>query len=184
MVMDKTDYESKLDSMLEDRTTYLPLTPDPAKECERKLKKLVAGIKDRLPDTTLSKICTTDGNTPRFYGIPKLHKKDVPLRPIVSFIGSTTYQLSKHLARLLSSLVGNSPYTVRNSKEWRDFAANIKLRPDEELVSFDVISLFTSIPTDVAIAEAKVRLETDQQLTERTQLTTTDISTLLTFCLS
>ena len=50
-------------------------------------------------------------------------------------------------------------------------------------MSFDVISLFTPIPTDVAIAEAKVRLETDQQLTERTQLTTTDISTLLTFCL-
>ena len=90
--------------------------------------------------------------------IPKLNKTGIPLRPIVSFIGSTTYELSKHLVTLLSPLVGNTPYTIKNAIEWKEVSASIKVNPNEELVSFDVVSLFTSIPTDVAISEAKIRL--------------------------
>ena len=33
---------------------------------------------------------------------------DVPLHPIVSFVSFHSYQLSKHMAKILSSLVGNS----------------------------------------------------------------------------
>ena len=42
------------------------------------------------------------------YGLPKIHKKETPLRPIVSSIGSVSYQTSKELARILSPLVGRS----------------------------------------------------------------------------
>ena len=54
--------------------------------------------------------------TPLFYGLPKIHK---PLRPIVSFVNSPTYQLSKHLVKILSPLVGNSFSYVKNSKEFK-----------------------------------------------------------------
>ena len=56
------------------------------------------------------------GVIPRFYGLPKIHKVSVPLRPIVSFINLPTYNLSKFLSRILSSLSVNR-YSVRNSKE-------------------------------------------------------------------
>ena len=35
---------------------------------------------------------------PKLYGLPKLHKPKIPMRPIVSFCGSPTYQLSKYLS--------------------------------------------------------------------------------------
>ena len=35
------------------------------------------------------------GVMPRFYGLPKIHKANLPLRPIVSFVNSPTYNLSK-----------------------------------------------------------------------------------------
>ena len=55
----------------------------------------------------------------------------------------------------------------------------------KELISFDVVSLFTSIPTDVAVRVAKSRLDKDQQLAQRTQLKPSEISTLLSeFCLN
>ena len=54
--------------------------------------------------------------TPRFYGLPKIHKASVPLRSIVSFINLPTHNLSK----LLSSLLVNR-YSVRNSKEFVDY---------------------------------------------------------------
>ena len=83
--------------------------------------------------------------TPRFYELPKIHKASVPLRPIVSFINSPTYNLSKFLSRILSSLLVNR-YSVRKSKEFVDYVPNFTISESEILVSFDVVSLFTSVP--------------------------------------
>ena len=51
---------------------------------------------------------SSDAHPPRLYGLPKIHEVDVPLRPIVSFIGSPAYNLSKDLAKTLSHLIDNS----------------------------------------------------------------------------
>ena len=65
------------------------------------------------------------GVIPRFYGLPKVHKVSMPLRPIVSFINLPTYNLSKILSRILSSLLVNR-YSVRNYKEFVDYVKNFK----------------------------------------------------------
>ena len=44
---------------------------------------------------------------PKLYGLPKIHKPAVPLRPIVASQGSSTYNLAKYLAEILKPLVGN-----------------------------------------------------------------------------
>ena len=61
---------------------------------------------------------SSDGLCPRFYGLPKIHKLGIPLRPIVSFVNSLTYAISGYLARILSPVVGNTDYTVKNSCEF------------------------------------------------------------------
>lgn len=42
---------------------------------------------------------------PILYRLPKVHQQDVPLSPIVSFVTSPTYQLSKLLTGILAPLV-------------------------------------------------------------------------------
>ena len=54
----------------------------------------------------------TGVTTPKYYGLPKVHKEDTPLRPIVSSIGSVTYETAKELSRILKPLVGRSPHHV------------------------------------------------------------------------
>ena len=68
------------------------------------------------------------------------------MRPIVSFGNSPTYAISGYLTRILSPVVGNTDYTVKNSCEFADFRRDKTLNACEELVSFDVVSLFTRIP--------------------------------------
>ena len=77
------------------------------------------------------------------YQDTKIHKTGIRLRPIVSFINSPTHDVSSYLAKILSTVVGN---TVKNSLEFADFIRGKTLDAEDELVSFDVVSLFTKIP--------------------------------------
>ena len=95
------------------------------------------------------------GLIPHIYGLPKAHKEGVPLRPIVSFVSSLTYQLSKHLCMLLSPLVGNSDAAVVNSSKFANFVRDETVGDDEAFVSFDVVSLFTCILAELAVSVAR-----------------------------
>ena len=72
-----------------------------------------------MSENTYKIMYPTGVSTPKFYGLPKIHKKDVPLRPIVSSIGSVIYGVAKELARILKPLVSKSIKHVNNSKEIR-----------------------------------------------------------------
>ena len=52
------------------------------------------------------------------------------------------------------------------------------------MVSFDVKSVFTSIPVDLALSITKERLQRDQNLTERTNLSVYNILRLSDFVLN
>ena len=54
---------------------------------------------------------------------------------------------------------------------------------EEILVSFDVVSLFTKVPIELAIHVAKEQLQEDNTLEHRTALSINDIIQLLEFCL-
>ena len=105
------------------------------------------------------------------------------MRPIVSFVNSPTHAISGYLSRILSPVVGNTDYTRGNSCEFADFMRDKILNACEELVSFDVVSLFTKIPVDLAVKVAEERLREDASLGQRTSLPVEDIIHLLSFCL-
>ena len=101
----------------------------------------------------------------------------------MSFVTSPTYQLSTFLAALLAPLVGQTSSYIRSSKSVAEFIRTQTLAEDEILVSFDVVSLFTCIPTGLAVQVARRRVESDLSLPERTDLSVDDIVGLLSLCL-
>ena len=120
--------------------------------------------------------------SPKFYGLPKVHKPGIPLRTIVSSTGTATYNTAKELSRILKPLVGISIHHVHNT---RDFVEQIKVRlkQGECIISYDVAALFTSVPIQTVINIIQQRLAKDTELHQRTSMSINHITTLLEFCL-
>ena len=64
--------------------------------------------------------------------------------PIISNIRKSTYELTKYLAQILKPL-GQSQYTIKSSKLFIKRLKKQKIPPGYQLVSFDVVSLFTNV---------------------------------------
>ena len=121
--------------------------------------------------------------SPKFYGLPKVHKPGIPLRPIVSSTGTTTYNTAKELSRILKPLVGSSIHHVQNTRDFVEQLKEVRLKQGECIISYDVAALFTSVPIQPVINIIQQRLAKDTELHQRTSMSINHITTLLEFCL-
>ena len=119
-------------------------------------------------------ICSSAAGVSCLYGLPKVHKPDVPLHPIVSFVSSHTYALSKFLAFWLPCEELTAICSVHHHPEcaWLRSAS----------VFWCSVS-FTCLLTSWAIQVTRDRLMNDPSLLSRTSLTINDICSLLQLCL-
>ncbi|XP_059067539.1 uncharacterized protein LOC131044502 [Cryptomeria japonica] len=156
VIMSKPDYLAKMEILLSDSSSFKILSRNP---CPKILKAVRSAISNSsLDDSTKLRLLPSKEVTPRIYGVPKIHKANIPLRPIVDTIGSPTYKLAAFLAKLISPLVGNSNSFIKDSNQFVQFIKDTKLDPQDTLVSFDVVSLFTKVPILDAIEIVKLKV--------------------------
>ena len=153
VAMEKSDYENRMNNILGDMMTYRRLNKDPTSKMENKNNNLVAELfgKKIISEYEKRMMTTKTAITPRIYGLPKIHKEGTPLRPICSSVNSPAYKLCKYMANILKNLTKNSKYNTKNAVEFKHRVNDTPINADEVLVSFDVVSLFPSIPVDLAI---------------------------------
>ena len=160
VVMDKNQYIEKCMDLLNDTKTYKPCK-DTTKRLHRDIQESLRRLNrehgsSRLHDWSklyYNRLLPTGNSSPapRFYGLPKIHKTNCPMRPIVSACGTATYQLAKFLTKILQRYTGITPSFVKDSKSFSDHLRMVEISGEEELVSFDISALFTSIPVPTAL---------------------------------
>ena len=162
--MDRTDYIQKCTDLLSSSQFKL-LTTDPTRPTERKLQSLLRKIKSNIPEHLYKKLYPTGSNPGKFYSTAKIHKlkagegiDKLPLRPIVSNIGTATYQTAKYLAKLLAPFKNTSTYSIGSTKDFLKECESISIAEDEEMVSFDVVGLFTNVPLKHTIKNIITRI--------------------------
>ena len=112
-------------------------------------------MKDKKISEEVYKRVRPSGSTrPRMYGLPKTHKPEpIPLRPVLSMIGSAHHELARWLAELLKPVVERySSHTVKDSFSFCDILRQQRNLGDTAFMcSFDVKSLFTNVPLSETI---------------------------------
>ena len=105
-----------------------------------------------------------------FMDYPKSIKQARPSGLQFSSRGSVTYGVAMVLGKVIQPLVGKSPHHIQSTSDFVSKAKGFILQPGECLSSYDVTSLFTSVPIDPALKAIKDLLEKDEKLNDRTVL--------------
>ena len=154
VILKRKDYICGMNNIINDRSKFKLLTPDPTFLREGQLQRFLRKLKNEgFFDEDVYKSVYRTGSTPaRMYGLPKLHKifDSVPaFRPISSSIVTYNYQLAKFLGKLLDYAIPNNHF----SKDTFSFVEELKTVSvtNKYRVSYDVTSLFTNIPLEETI---------------------------------
>lgn len=186
MIMDSEEYDSKVKQLLQDTSTYTPLEEAPTPKLKGELVNILKECKEDnvMSNQLYRQLYPKREEVPKFYGLPKIHKKDYPLRPVMPNVGSISHPVAKYLANTMGPLVGQTPQNVNNSVDFANKISDVFVPPGQTLVSYDVSSLFTSIPVPDALQCAKAKLESESSWREKTTLSLEHIIKLLEFVLS
>ena len=81
VIMDRQDYINKANHLL-NQNTYRSLTKDPTYSIKNKLINILKRVKNQtgLDSNTYKSMYPTGCVPLKFYGLPKIHKPDTPLR--------------------------------------------------------------------------------------------------------
>ena len=134
--MDKNQYIDKCMALLNDTKVYKPCK-DTTKKLQRDIQESLQRLNrehgtSRLYDWSklfYNKLLPTGNSSPapRFYGLPKIHKANCPMCPIVSACGMATYQLAKCLTKILQYLNSIDPhikFTIEQPNMWMMYSAS------------------------------------------------------------
>ena len=197
VAMDKSEevggensYEHKMKKVLSDMKAK-PLTGadgdwDVTEKVSREGRKIIQEMidKEEITEAYGKHLKPSDCRAPRITGYPKIHKSDVPLRGVVSFIGSPYQNIAKALVPILRSLQGRSGHYVKNSRELNNRIKGCSIKRDEILVSYDVEKLYPSIPITKALDLIDSLLRCKANLKEVTTFSITSIMKLLRWIFS
>ena len=113
--MDRSQYTAKVSDILSSNS-YRPLKKNHIPSIEKRVasKLLVLHHADALTIQLYRHLRPSCSSCPRFFRQLKIHKPDVPLRPVFASRGSPTYNTPRYLAKILHPLAGLTQHHVSN----------------------------------------------------------------------
>ena len=146
-------YNSKLDAIIKlpQFKKWVPPRKNAKNPVLKEEERVTNFLNDLLERKKISsklheKLRPTGSQPPRLYGLAKVHKNDIPLRPVLSMPGSAYYNIAKKTADWLSVIPECKINTSLESISSR--LNEIKLPEGHEMISFDIVSLYTNVPVN------------------------------------
>ncbi|XP_037803032.1 uncharacterized protein LOC119597528 [Penaeus monodon] len=161
VILNSCDYKQKILNILSDHTKFKRITTEVSTHLlylEDKLKRLLRIIKTSVNESTYNFLMTSGSRPGLLYGLPKVHKPNIPLRPIISSIGTFNYNTAKFLVPIISPLTTNQ-YTIENSTTFVSEITSLTFQQPITMASFDVdlivenqvvlLGLFIGFPVEI-----------------------------------
>ena len=161
VIQDVDKYVQEANRQLHNKEYYKPVTENLT---EKHNKKVNDTINELLTSKKISK-CLADGlklkevKTSNFYLLPKVHKIGNPGRPIVSAINAPTSRISEFVDHILQPYVKKLNSYVKDTTDFINKIQGMEIPPGSILVTMDVRSLYTNIPSSEGVQAVRNAME-------------------------
>ena len=149
VIMNTSDYRNKLNAIVNQGNKFKRIDKDPTENLKKKLNSFITAANNYTNEIEIPKL--SGHYSPGYlYGNPKIHKdvSDPPLRPIISQIGTPSYEVAKILNSMLVKYLPEK-YSIKSTDEFINIIRNSK--SCGTLASLDVENLFTNVPVKETI---------------------------------
>ena len=92
-------------------------------------------------------------NVPLFYGIPKIHKEPVKMRPIIPCHSAIQNPAAKYVSKILKPIIQLAPTIIHGTKDLAIKLSTLKLQYGRKfyIVTGDVVAYYPNIPINKCI---------------------------------
>ena len=165
VIMQTTDYLREGYRQLNDRNFYIKLKEDPTQSISDKICNVLTEMRQLklITEKTFDYLNIKNPKAGRFYLLPKIHKKQVPGRPICSSIGHPMCNISKFVDAHIKDYVPQTKSYVRDTQHFISRLKELGKIPEGAiLVTLDVFSQYTNIPNHEGILAVAAHLRKDR----------------------
>ncbi len=148
VLMDLADYKREAYRQLNDPKYYVEKSEDLTQEHSSQIERILDQmVHDGEIETETYNFLKPQGcRTPLFYFLPKIHKKLVVGRPIISGNGGPTEKISAFVDEHIKGYVKEFPSYVRDTTDFISKIENYHSENEIILLALDVSGLYTNIP--------------------------------------
>jgi hypothetical protein len=151
----RNEYITKCEEFIRNNN-ITELKKDPTATFQKDIKSAIKSCPTLFSPYDSPKLVQMNPSAPRFFGLPKVHKPGIPIRPVVSNVSAPNHLLARRLNQVYRQNSKFSPkYGVINSADLAVRLSRLVFPPKCTLVSFDVTNLFPSVPPEKAILLAE-----------------------------
>ncbi|KFD46626.1 hypothetical protein M513_12481 [Trichuris suis] len=140
VLLDKSHYVDKMVTLLSS-TIYSPIQSDPTPQTRTELRGLLQIFAEQSKEEAITSIrnrlyYVSNSVCPQLYGPPKIHKPDVPLRPVVCSVNSVTSQLCAYLKSIIQPLARQRGSHVSSHKDFCVALKSIRISKTDFMEGF------------------------------------------------
>ena len=161
VILNVKDYIAKANEQLQDNSFYQKLNVDPTAKHSDVVNSATESFRKQelLSNSTASKLTVDEVRTPQFHIFPKVHKTNIPRRPVVSSVECHTSKISKFVDHYLQPHAKSLPSYIKDTSDFINRINETKdINKDTILVTLDDKSLYTNIPNHEGIEAVKSTL--------------------------
>lgn len=166
VILYKADYINKVSDFI-NKNNIIHLNKDPTPDNAKEINRAISSSKYLLTQNEIHVLKVTNPQAPILRGLPKIHKPDIPIRPLVNFMPSPAYKIAKMLDKVIrKEIVLENSHSIKNSIELVEQLKNHVIKGNQKLVSFDIVNLYTNVPVPETIAILHKNLQKNSKLSK------------------
>jgi hypothetical protein len=146
VILPTTLYQEKILNFIQSNN-FRNSNTNPTKKFQRQVRQVINNSPNLINPNDKWKYTNLNPTAPSIRGLVKIHKPELPIRPIVNWCNAPAYKLAKMFALKIQQLTPLPfSFNIKNSSQLIHELKQTPLTPSSRFASLDITNMYSNIP--------------------------------------